>query len=379
MDSWYLKTKNNSYYITEQEIRSTNEITEDIPVIVGPSLCYRKFFQIPTDTDRPRNEIALEAFNSFLPGQPSEFICQFHFNEISENGEPLYKVMGLGIREEDYQSIGDSSPVYLLEYLLREQKADSRALLTLSLPEGEFWGYFDPVMNWSRYLRSPDSEQKQSALDQFNTEFGSNYSEYNSPEFTEEDGSDWIEFLNNWITGDLKQIPQLGGTTLQKTWESVQGLAWTALLLLMAGTCLFAINEIQLTSNYQKWIRTHTQRQLENPGENPLQSAKKELKQRRKMFRATRGKRRIYHYPRIVDIENVLNKHDIRLLRLDLRKANGKLIILSPELRQAEKLVSELARKDGIRQAQINNSNSVSIENYQYEITVDVRWSTNKS
>lgn len=372
MNTWTLASRNGFYTISSDGIREN--VSEGNPLLIDPSITFRKHFELPKSVDKDPRTLRLELFSRFLPADIDNYICQFEKGPLTQSNSS--RVLGLAIKTQDMDWLegihGENENKFILERQLKPPEF-SDCVLELDLPEGKFFGVFsDDFLNWTRYLKDPDDEQINETLDYIQNEYPDSDKVIESPDFQDEESS-WIEFINEWLPG--KPNPAEAVIREQETdfWSRWQATAWTLLILVfMTIGVWWYYNHLKISNN-REWARKKS-RQFFDTSKNPFQTVKNEITELKNTIDSRKKSPEVY--PRLSLLDEVLKNVDIHLLQLKIRKNQGQIVFMTNSLKEAEDLKGALLSQPQIAQSEIVSTSPQTGNDFQFKVNLNVLWNT---
>lgn len=375
MNSWNLASRSGFYHIDGTGVEET--VAESDPLLIDPSITFRKHFELPTGVDRDPETLRLELFSRFLPADLDQYVCQFQDGTLTDND--ARRVLGLAIKETDLKWLegihGEDTPKYILENLLEPPSGQSDVYLELSLPEGLYAGVFkDGFLTWSRYLKEGDQEEdseREATRTYVEDEFPDVETVAESPPFRTDEAGEWIEFSGNWIQDDPSEDRVVRRDLSRDLWSRWRSTAWTLLSLALLTTVVWWGYNYVTIRNHQNWTRQQAERFL-GSSSNPLDSLESSLGELRSTLETTEESRNVY--PRIAQVDSVLAESDVHLLQLKISGSQGQLVFVTNSLESAENLKDSFLDAPGISRSEIVSTNPQEEGEYQFKVNMNVLW-----
>lgn len=372
MKNWNFASRNGFYHIDEGAIRE--DVSSGSPLIVDPSITFRKHFELPTQVDRDPETLKLELFSRFLPADINEYVCQFVAGP--KTGDGSQKLLGLAIKENDLRWLegihGEDSEKYLLEQIIAPPSNQTNSVLELELPEGVFIGVFeDGFLDWSRYLKTSEGEERKQTRKYLENEYSHIEARRESPPFDLKNGTEWTDFLDPWLPSQPDPDTIVTRDSDVDFWSRWRATAWTLFVLatLTVGTC-WAYNYYTLTK-HQQWIQQQADRFLSQSGD-PLNDLNSAIEKRRSTLEST--EKALNVYPRVADVDQALGQVDVELLQLKIADRQGQVSFLTNSLSTAESLNKILREQEGITRTEIISTNPRENSSYQFKVDVNLLW-----
>lgn len=377
MNNWNLASRSGFYHSENGSIRE--DISGSEPLIIDPSITFRKHFELPTQVDRDPETLKLELFSRFLPADIDEYVCQFVMGP--RNDRDSRKILGLAVKENDLRWLegihGEDNDKYLLERMIRPPSDQSNCILELELPEGVFMGVFeDGFLDWCRFLKSTGEEERKQTRKYIENEYSYIETRRESPSFTVGDGTDWTTFLDSWIPSQPEPETVVSRESEGGFWGRWRTTAWFLLVLaaLAVGTW-WSYNYYTLVQ-HQQWIQKQSDRFLDDPGD-PLTSLNSAIEQRRSTLETTEEALDVY--PRVADVDAALAQLDVELIQLKIAQRQGQVSVLTDSLSTAENLKDRLQEQTGISETEIVSTTPREDSAFQFKVDVNVLWSPNQN
>ncbi len=362
MKKWILLTRDNLLEIDQERVREVDSDRPDLPLFVSPALCFHKTFSLPTDLDRSPENLQMEMFTRFLPGNLDEYLIQFvRLEELDEE----IRTLGLGVKKELLSGYLDrGAPIYLLERVFAEQKFSLPTLLYIHLYSGSYCGYYEENLRWSRFVSEFDNETEEQTRQYVEENFTGEFevkelfeerqlkspesvrgltefvAEHNRPEFKLRSESD----------GDYKQVPLS---------------LWFLLVLALVVTGTWWQSSRLEKNYYQTWMTKRFEQVLDREPRYPLQELEVALK-RQKPAAGVKSNV-VKKFPLLARIDAAFAQAPVHLLRLNLNGRKVQLIFLTESLKYAENLRSELSKRQ-MKEVEIVSTEAKELKNYQFEV-----------
>jgi hypothetical protein len=376
MNNWNLASRSGFYHSENGSIRE--DISGSEPLIIDPSITFRKHFELPTQVDRDPETLKLELFSRFLPADLDEYVCQFVMGP--RNDRDSRKILGLAVKENDLRWLegihGEDNDKYLLERMIRPPSDQSNCILELELPKGVFMGVFeDGFLDWCRFLKSTGEEERKQTRNYIENEYSYVETRRESPSFTVDNGTDWTTFLDSWIPSQPEPDAAVSRESEGDFWGRWRTTAWLLLVLatLTVGTW-WSYNYYTLVQ-HQNWIQKQSDRFLDDSGD-PLTSLNSAIEQRRSTLQTTEEALDVY--PRVADVDAALAQLDVELIQLKIAQRQGQVSVLTDSLSTAENLKDRLRDQGGISETEIVSTTPREESAFQFKVDVNVLWSPNQ-
>lgn len=372
MDAFWLVTRDDRYRVGPGTIEAVSSRPVDVPVLIGPSLTFRKHFQVPAQLDRDRETVLKEMFGNFLPGPLSDYRCQFVVGEAaSENVD----VLGLAVQEAVLDPFVDpegstTPPLYCFERLLAERSFDGLTLLDIPFPSGRYFGVYDQAPRWSRFLRDPREEDLEGVRETIQEEYPDLKQRPGCPEWAlGEAGGDWARLILELLPEEPDRSLKLMGGAGDSWWARHRRQAWLLLTLLLVSLAVW----MGVHYRSQTALREQMDRQFEEvmgrPSRFPLDELRSQVNRLREAGDPSRVPRQ---FPRLVQVDRALASQGARLLRLSLKPEGGRVIFRVSSLERAEGVRDHLMGEGDVADASITSTSS-DVES-GFEVNLDVQW-----
>ncbi len=372
MKNWNFASRSGFYHIDDGIIRE--DVLAGLPLIIDPSITFRKHFELPTQVDRDPNTLKLELFARFLPADIDKYICQFVPGPETEEG--TQKILGLAIQENDLRWLegihGENNEKYFLERMISPPSDESNCVFELELSEGIFTGVFqEGFLDWSRYLKSPDGDERKQTRKYLENEYSHVQPHRESPPFSIETGEEWTSFLDSWLPDQPDSEMRVTRESNLDFWSRWQTTAWTLLVLgvLTVGTW-WSYNYYTLLQN-QQWLQEQASRFL-TESEDPLNHLNSVIEKRKNTLQTTDETLDVY--PRVADVDEALAQVNVELLQLKISDRQGQVSFLTNSLSTAENLNKLLREQKGITRTEIVSTNPREDSSYQFKVDINLLW-----
>ncbi|MFB6347566.1 MAG: hypothetical protein ABEK50_17760 [bacterium] len=378
MINWTLATRDGFYAIHGDTME--DEVITGQPLLIDPSITFRKHFEIPQNIDRNPDKLKLELFSRFLPSDIEDYICQFQDGPLTEDG--TRSVLGLAIKDQDMKWLeglhGEESENYFLENLLRPPGgSEERHSLELPLPGGLYFGVFrDRRLVWARYLNDPRSETIYKTRDYLEEEYPDLDQHHSLPSFPEEteDPTNWIEGIGEWLPDSPDTDKIVVRDKERSPWDTWRQTAWTLLFLTAVTVGLWVYYNRVLINRHQKWLNNKSKKLLESSN-NPVRTLQSRIKSTRQKLK-TQSTEVLDIHPRIYQLDQAIAANDVLLLQMQLVKNRGQLVLGTDSLQSAEQMKGSLLSVSNIERVEIVSTNPQQDQQYQYKVSLNVQWSS---
>ncbi len=371
MDAFWLVTRDDRYRVGPGTIEAVSSRSGDGPVLIGPSLTFRKHFQVPAQLDRDRGTVLQEMFGNFLPGPVSDYRCQFVVGEATpENVDVLGLAVQEAVLDPFVDSDGSAPPVYCFERLLAERSFDGLTLLEIPFPSGRYFGVYGEAPRWSRFLRDPREEDLEGVRETIEEDYPDLKQRPGCPEWAlGEDGADWGRLILELLPENPDRSLKLLGGADDSWWARYRRQAWLLLALLLVSLAVW----MGVHHRTQTALRGRMDRQFEEVMGRPSQFPLDELRSEVNRLRDTGDPSRVpRQFPRLVQVDRALASQEARLLRLSLKPEGGRVIFRASSLERAEEVRDHLLGEDDVTDASITSTSS-DVES-GFEVNLDVQW-----
>lgn len=373
---WTLATRDGFFGVHENSIE--DGILAGRPLIIDPSITFRKHFEIPTDVDRNPEKLKLELFSRFLPSEIDDYVCQFREGPIAEEG--TRRVLGLAIKDDDMRWLegqpGEETDKYFLENLLRPAPDSSGTrCVQLSLPNGVYFGVFDgDFLTWSRYLNTPRDETIEKTRSFVQGEFQDVNRILSLPTFpgTEGDAASWVNALTDWLPDAPSPDRKLTRSQSSRHWKDWRKTAWTLLILGLLAVGLWTVYYYQSIQRKHQWLANKSQVLLDKH-KRPTETLNSRIKSLRQKIRSQSNEVADV-YPRLFQLDQTLKQHAIYLLQMNVRNSQGQLVLMTNSLQSAEDLKEALLAHSDIERVEIVSTTPRENGNYQFKVNINVQW-----
>lgn len=378
MNDWTLATSNGFYAIRGNTLE--DEVITGKPLIVDPSITFRKHFEIPGTVDKSPEKLKIELFSRFLPSEIDNYICQFRDGPVSNDG--TRRVLGLAIKEKDMQWLeglhGEDPQKFLFETLLAPREgSNTPSAAEINLPDGVFFGVFEnEFLTWARYLGDPGEKTLDQTRDYIHDEFDTIDSIQQSPPFTGiEEASDWVKGIKQWLPETPDPDHAISRDRNQNYWETWRSTAWTLLFLAFVTLGVWTVYYRHSIKQKQSWLKDNS-KQLLNTTNNPnrkLQSKIKSIQQKLQ----TQADEILDVHPRLYQLDQAIMANDLYLLQLKIRKNQSQLVVMTDSLQSAEEMKETLLAVPNIDRVEIVSTNPQQDSEFQYKVNLNVKWTAN--
>lgn len=370
MDAFWLLTRTGRFRVSRETVEPVSFRPDDLPAVIGPSLTFRKHFQVPAELERDRETVLTEMFGNFLPGPVSDYHCQF---VLQPAGSDDVDVLGLAVERTVLEPLVASEgdvPVYCFERLLAERSFEPLTLLEIPFPSGRYFGVCEEAPRWSRFLREPREEDLREVRDQLEEDYPRLRQRPGCPDWAKgEPGGAWGRVILDLMPESPDRSLKLLADVSDEWWSRYRLRAWSLLGLLILSLAVW----MGVHHRTQSVLRDRMNRQFEEVMGRPSQFPLEELRSQVNRLRVADGASRIpRQYPRLVHVDRALASEEGRLLRLSLSREGGRLIFRAPSLERAEAVRDRLLREDAVSGVSITSTRSDVEEGF--EVNLDVRW-----
>lgn len=370
MKTFSLITQKGIFSIDER-LKQRSSIPPDGDVLIGPSLTFRKNFEIPESVEQNPRKLKLKIFSRFLPEDIDEFTCQFITGTVPSGNQR--KVSGFGIHNDRLASLknhlSENQDIFFLEALLKNPFPEERTKLTLFLPGGRLLARFEnDFVIWTNFRQ--DDGDNHVHVPQFLPDFDREYSTVNFPENPDNlHATDWVEGFRKCLDPDPPGNLSLVSRSIKSVWEQWRPKVYGTVLF-MALTLLGWIGVMYYSNAVRhNWMRTEYQNLTGESSRTPFSELRTKITRLEKTVATSRDRPVTPPlYSVIPQIDSVFSNNDIKLLTLGLSRNTLEVTFLSSSLETAEEFRNELGALSTIKNPSIVNSNTLSGEDYSYEI-----------
>lgn len=378
MNDWTLATRNGFFAIHGDSME--DEVITGRPLIIDPSITFRKHFEIPGSVNKSPENLKLELFARFLPSEIDNYVCQFLDGPVSSDG--TRRVLGLALKEKDMQWLeglhGEESQKYFLESLLASGSESSGAeALELPLPNGIYFGVLqDGFLRWARYLSDPRTKTLDQTRDYIREEFTDVADIQRLPDFPreEDEATDWIHSIKKWLPETPDQSKILSRERSRSYWEEWRSTAWTLLFLAYVTAGVWILYNYRSVRQQRNWLQSNGKKLFESTA-NPNRKLSSEIQSIRRKLK-TQSQQVLDVYPRLFQLDRAIRNNDVYLLQLKIRKNQCQLVVMTNSLKAAEAMKQSLLNVPNISRVEIVSTQPQQDSDYQYKVNLNMMWST---
>lgn len=371
MDAFWLYSRGGSFLVSRRGIQSESTPPGDVPTVLGPSVTFRKHFQVPADLDRDRDQVLREMFANFLPGGLSDYHCQF---VVNNSDEASLDVLGLAVDRTTLDDVVDSEaspdPVVCFERLIADHGFSRSTCVEIPFPTGRYFGVFHGSVLWSRFLRNARDAECRQTREYVEEHFPGVQNRPSVPEWeVGSAGAQWAEVILSWLPDRPEPEHELLGTAGTSLWERYRTRAW----VLLALTLIALLVWIGVHYRTQSAIEARIDREFEVVFERSSRFPVDELEsQVARLEDRDRGAALPLQYPRLVQVDQAFDTERLQLLRLSLTEEGGRLIFVAPSLELAESVRDDLQDAETVQDASITSTSS-DVED-GFEVNLRLQW-----
>jgi hypothetical protein len=373
MDRWILRTEDQSLLVTSDTVTSVSESSEPLPCVLSPSYNFRSYLTIPEDTNRDLETVKIELLKQSLPKSPENLKYQFVEVDRSDPGERQF--LAVALSESKFNSIRDDdilcSEIYFLEALLAQKHCESATSFRIGFPDGILFALFDERLRWSRFVT--DFKQKQVDLTEeyLRKNFSFEFQEKTIDRFDEtpESRERWVRTINQLLpepepSSDL--IGQNKGTLSRK----LENPLLVLLVLLLASSLIWITHLKRVGAQLERRSQEQYRTVVGESSNSPRDDLRKKVNQLRTV---RQGKNPTY--PKIMTIDQHFEDIPLRILRMTFNDSETILVGLSENLETIEQFRDSLESADRVASVDIESSDSMNYDKYNFEVRLRVKWS----
>lgn len=372
MKTWLLKTQDELFKINDSKFETLKTSDSSFPCILSPSINYRKYLTIPSDTTREPEIIRLELLKKSLPKSPDE--VKYQFLELGSDDNENKRVLALALDQDKFDVIKDNelySELYFFETVLTAEPLNEPQLLEVEFPQGMFFGVFNRTLLWSRFIHERNEKQTSMTKDYVQNEFEFDL-QLNTikPFYTEDDLNEkWPKQLSRFLTSKSDQTDDL----LSDTGANIQGFEWVAStlgILLIISSVIWITHQKITQSKLRDWSQRTYSETMGNSVSSPYETAKNKLKEMEEKLATNRKP----PYPRFVFLDEQLQNIPFRLLRVTIQDEETTLIGLTENVSSVGSLRDKLSESDRVLSVTIQSTNTIDFRKFNYRVKLLINW-----
>lgn len=373
MDRWILRTQDQYFLVTSETVKPVSEFSEALPCVLSPFHNFRSYLTIPEDTNRDLATVKLELLKQSLPKSPENLTYQFI--EVGRTDPGQRQFLALALSDSKFRSVRNDDPppseAYFFEALLTQKQLETPTTYRIVFPDGTLFALFNGPLLWSRFIK--DSQEKQVAMTeqyiQKNFSFEPQQKSIDGFNKTSESQERWSREIGPLLPEPDPSYDLLGqkkGTVYRQIEKPLLGF----LVLLLGCSLIWIVYQQRIRDQLDRRIDEQYRQVVGESSSTPLKDLRMNVNQLQSDERKSDPT-----YPKIMTIDQHLEDVPFRILRMSFNESETILVGLTENLETIEQFRDSLASADRVASVEIDSSDSMNYEEYNFEVRLRVQWS----
>ncbi len=373
MDRWILRTQDQYFLVSGEKLTPLAESSEAHPCVLSPSYNFRSYLTIPEDTNRDLETVKLELLKQSLPKSPENLTYQFI--EVGRTDPGQRQFLALALSDSKFRSVRNNefshSEAYFFEALLTQKQFETPTSYRIVFPDGTLFALFNGPLVWSRFIT--DSQTKQVTMTeqyiQNNFSFEAQQRSIEGFDKTSESQENWSREISSLLPEPDPSYDLLGqkkGPIYRQIEKPFLGL----LVLLLGCSLIWIVYQQRIRAQLDRRINEQYRQVVGESSQSPLEDLRMNVKQLR-----TDERKNDPTYPKVMAIDQHLEDVPFRILRMSFNESETIIVGLTENLETIEQFRDSLASANRVASVEIDSSDSMNYDEYNFEVRLRVQWS----